>query len=112
MRRIIGGVALACVLAIGGFTGLGVTNAQAQGFGGYPGGAYPGGGYPGAAYGAYPGGGAYGGGVNVGIGLGGYPAPQYGAYSGVYGGGFNSYPGRGYQHHHHHHHHRGCGHGY
>ena len=45
MRRAIKGVVVAGVLAIGGFTGLGTSSAQAQGFGGYPGGGY--GGYPG-----------------------------------------------------------------
>src|SRR4051812_4573223 len=103
MRRAIRGVVLACVLAIGGFTGLGTSSAQAQGFGGYPGGGYggyPGGGAYGQGYnvgGGYSGGGAYsqgfpggggygrgcggsGGGLSINRGIGGYPAPLVGGY--------------------------------
>src|SRR4051794_41632978 len=83
MRNAIHRLALAGVLAIGGLTGLGTTSAQAQGFGGYPGGGY--GGYPGGGYDGYSGGGYPGG-------YGSYPVGSYGRYFGL-----RSYPGSGYK---------------
>jgi len=112
MRRALQGVVVAGVLAIGGLTGLGTSSAQAQGFGGYPGG--------GAYCQGYPGGGGYGpgyvgsgGGIGINLGIGGYPAPLIGGYGSGYSvGGFRSGYGSYSHHHHHHQHHRGCGHGY